>query len=131
MRNTIAYLLLLIAVACGTDRSESDATALYGDWNAQWVTLPESFPGVEDVEFSMNGKISFDEDSVAIWAYGYEGCIFSEDTLRHSLEWRLSGDSLHFVNADDVSGMSYLIKSRSDTKIDLVLMGDIFLTLVK
>ncbi|MEM9324341.1 MAG: hypothetical protein AAGA85_01740 [Bacteroidota bacterium] len=119
----------LLLLACSGD-SEKDA-AFLGNWEAQWRTLPESFPGMEDMDFTMSGKVKFSSDSVSITAYGYEGCIFSEDTLVHSLDWKVADDTLHLLNEADVYGMSYKVVSKSDQQIELQLMDDIFLTLTK
>ena len=100
-----------------------------GEWKAKWTTLPASFPGVEGVDFEMDGVVQFTADSITISAYGYEGCIFSEDTLTHTLKWQISQDSLKLVNADNIHGMTYMIKELSEDKIELVMMDDIFLSL--
>ncbi len=130
MKGKVISILVLLALVGCTSEVEKDQTFL-GKWDAQWRTLPESFPGMEDMDFTMSGVIAFSPDSVAITAYGYEGCIFSEDTLRHALGWRTANDSLHLLNEKDVYGMSYKVLSRSESKIELQLMEDIFLTLTK
>ena len=126
---TFPFLCLLLVLGCGGER-EKDQTFI-GDWQANWRTLPESFPGMENMDFTMSGKITFSYDSVSITAYGYEGCIFSEDTLIHALEWKVSNDTLHLLNEADIYGMSYKVVSKSDEKIELQLMEDIFLTLTR
>jgi len=132
MRLQFVFLLSgVFLLSCGTSEEPSEVRSLDREWVAEWRTLPESFPGVENVDFTMNGKISFSSDSVTIMAYGYEGCIFSEDTLSHTLRWVMKGDSLQLINEDDIQGMTYIVKSMTDEKIDMVMMEDIFLTLSK
>ena len=79
----------------------------------------------------MDGELIFYPDSVQINAFGFPGCIFSSDTLRHSLKWVISSDTLNLLNEDDVYGMSYTIKSITDETVELQLMDDILLTLSK
>jgi len=122
-------LSLMLLVGCARDAEKDDS--FLGNWEAHWRTLPESFPGMEDMNFTMSGKLKFSSDSVSITAYGYEGCIFSEDTLEHSLDWKVRNDTLHLLNEADIYGMSYRVVSKSKGKIELQLMDDIFLTLTK
>ena len=116
--------------SCTNTTQESESPFL-GTWTAKWKTLPESYPGVTGVDFTMDGVVKFYPDSASILAYGYQGCIFSEDTLSHSLQWKLSNDSLHLVNDNDVYGMMYKVVAQEENKIELMLMEDIFLTLTR
>lgn len=129
-RIVVILVITLFFYSCSSSHFEGESNFI-GNWEANWKTLPESFPGMEDVEFTMSGKVDFTENQVSITAYGYEGCIFSEDTLTHTLNWRLSSDTLHLINDDDVYGMSYKVLSSSSEMIELRLMEDIFLTLKK
>ena len=105
---------------------------MLGKWQAKWETNPASFPEVDDVKsYTMNGEITFYPDSVEINAFGFPGCIFSSDTLSHSLKWVISNDTLSFLNEDDIYGMSYTIKEMNESEVSLQLMEDIFLTLKK
>ncbi len=129
-------LFLIIATSlvwsCSNKNSDESESLLIGTWNAQWITDPASFPGVSDIKsYSMDGEITFYPDSVEISAYGFPGCIFSSDTLRHSLKWVISNDTLSFLNEDDVYGMSYTIKGIKENAVELQLMDDIFLNLKK
>ncbi len=131
-----SFILLAIFFSCSEDSQEKDATnvssLMVGSWNAQWKTLPESFPEVKDMDFTMNGEFNFiKENTVAIKAYGYPGCIFSSDTLSHSLNWKILNDTLKLLNQGEKQGITYKIKSFEDSKIELQLMEDIFVTLTK
>ena len=81
----------------------------------------------------MNGKFEFgQEGNVTISAYGHQGCIFSSDTLVHSLNWDLKNDTiLNLLNENDVHGMTYSVLNLSADKMKLQLMEDIFLDLEK
>ncbi|MEQ6119913.1 lipocalin family protein [Reichenbachiella sp. MALMAid0571] len=115
------------------DRATTQASDVIGKWQAQWVTDPSSYPDVDpSVNFTMNGKFEFDsKGKVTISAYGYKGCIFSSDTLVHSLNWKLKNDTLQLVNENDVHGMTYSVLNLSTEKMKLQLMDDIFLNLSK
>ena len=133
LRNAFPSILLLwLTFSCTTPSKDESRTTLMGSWYAQWVTDPASFPEVTNIEsFTMNGKIIFHADSVEINAYGFPGCIFSADTLRHSLKWEVKNDTINFLNEDDIYGMSYTIKELKEDIVRLQLMDDIFLTLKK
>ncbi len=132
MRLLRIIAILFFTSSCISPQSDESESPLLGTWKAQWVTNPASFPGVSDVKsFSMDGEITFYSDSAEINAYGFPGCIFSSDTLRHSLKWVISSDTLSFLNEDDVYGMSYKIKEIKERAVELQLMEDIFLSLKK
>lgn len=131
MRN---YLLPLIALllfwscSSGTD----EAASWQGQWKATWETDPASFAGIEGItHFTMDGNVTFEADKVNIKAFGFEGCAFGVDTLDHSLFWKVRNDSLILTNDEATPGMDYLIKEKTDKKIKLQLLEDIFLTLEK
>ena len=120
---TLACLVIII--------SGCTSNPIVGTWKAQWVTDPASYPGVDpSVDFTMDGKFKFDSDGkVTISAYGHKGCIFSSDTLVHSLNWKLKNDTLKLVNENDIHGMTYKVLNLSSDKMKLQLMDDIFLNL--
>ena len=127
-------LLLIIALAsCSGTNSEkaNNSSKWKGEWKAEWETPPESYPGVEDMEFYMNGQFTFTEDSLTVTVNGYPGCIFNVDTISHTQAWKVSGDTLLLYNDPELPGMTYLIKTMSDDQIQLQLMEDIFVTLSK
>ena len=94
-------------------------------------TLPESYPGIENMEFSMTGNFIFTPDSLTVKANGYEGCIFNSDTLSHTQSWYVKNDTLFLMTEPDQAGMTYRVKSQTRKIIELQLMDDIFVTLTK
>ena len=131
MRNTIRWaLLLLIAGACSSPETRSALDMLDGSWDAQWDTNPAAFPDVSDVSiFTMNGSFTFRDDQVTVKAQGFPGCIFSTDTLSHTLSWQLKNDTLSLINEGDIYGMTYKVLVINEKQIKLQLMDDIFVTL--
>jgi hypothetical protein len=131
MKNLALILVFLAAFACTQSNKEGES-AWDGKWNATWETDPASFEGIEGItDFTMPGEFIFDGTKVNIRAFGFDGCVFSKDTLDHVLSWKVSGDSLILINDEDTPGMVYSIKESTDKKIKLQLMDDIFLTLEK
>lgn len=133
MRNLLKYSAVLVALGltfCA--ENESREKAMHGKWKADWKTSKEAFPDVDDdVALTMEGWVEFTNDEVTITAYGYPGCIFSSDTLRHSQKWALRNDTLELLNEGDLHGITYLVREATDEHIQLVLMGDIFLNLTR
>lgn len=128
----LSLAISMIGYSCTDQQKDETRSTLMGKWTALWETDPASFPGVTNIEsFKMDGEIIFHADSVQINAFGFPGCIFSADTLRHSLKWKISNDTLNFLNEDDIYGMSYTIKEIQENNVRLQLMDDIFLTLKK
>lgn len=124
MKNLLLSVLVILVLSCCSSSEE--------EYAAVWETDPSSFAGVTDVsDFTMNGKFIFDGDQVNIQAYGFEGCVFSKDTLDHTLKWKISNDSLITYNDEDTPGMVYTIMDTTGNLIHLKLMDDIFLTLEK
>lgn len=113
--------------------TNDDKNNLEGQWNVQWVTDPASYPDVDaSMNFTMNGKFTFTKSGkLTIDAYGYEGCIFSNDTLSHSLNWKVKNDTLSTFNNKDQHGITYKITEQSPDKIKLQMVEDIFLHLTK
>lgn len=125
-------LFILWLSACGTTDKEKATGLLDGQWTAQWDTDPASFPEVADASiYTMNGHFEFNGDQVTVTAYGFPGCIFSTDTLSHTLSWKLSGDTLSLVNEGDIYGMTYQVLSQKDNLVRLQLMEDITVTLTR
>jgi len=132
--NFIFVILTMMVFSCSDTKTGSDEklSGFLGTWSAEWATDPASFPDVQNItSFTMNGKFVFYPDSVEINAYGFEGCIFNEDTLKHALQWKVIHDTLSLLNPSDPYGMSYTIKEINEDIIELQLMDDIFLTLKK
>lgn len=108
------------------------SASLKGTWNAEWemMTSP-SAPGKPE-SHRMNGFMQFkDNGSVSITIYGYQGCIFSSDTIHNELNYKIEDDSLTIYNGEDQFQLSYLIESFSTDEIQLQLMEDIGVTLRK
>lgn len=130
----IIFILFVSLFACSSpsdEQSSNRPTEWIGDWNAEWETPPESYPGVEDMEFYMTGVFAFSSDSLTKTVNGYPGCIFAIDTLSHTQSWYVSGDTLFLMNGPESAGMTYVVASKSDERIRLQLMEDIFVTLSK
>ena len=120
----------MVLNSCSTKTLES-RNALEGYWKVIWETLPESYPGMEGMNFKTDGSMNFTGDSVTITINGFRNCIFNEDTLTNTTQWKISNDTLYLVNDDGEYGMSYIITSMRSSSIDLKLMDDIFLHLTK
>ncbi|MEM6736547.1 MAG: hypothetical protein AAGC64_09005 [Bacteroidota bacterium] len=129
----IYFLLIFIAISCVSESSPERPRAWVGEWTAEWKTPPESpsYRGIEDMEFYMDGKFIFTTDSLTVQNYGYPGCIFAIDTLKHTQSWKVSNDTLFSINDPKTPGITYKITSLSENKIELQLMEDIFVTLTK
>jgi hypothetical protein len=134
MRQIIVVFISVFIFSCGTSSKDGEkkANKLEGDWTAKWSTDPASFGEIEGIsDYTMNGKFIFTDQKLNIKAYGFEGCVFSTDTLDHNLMWSVSNDSLVLINDDKTPGMVYQIKSMTEDKIELQLLDDIMLTLTK
>ncbi|WP_421763846.1 hypothetical protein [Ekhidna sp.] len=130
----LLFILLAFVIACSTPSGEEDSkrpSDWKGTWKAEWETPPESYPGIEDMEFYMQGRFIFSDDSLTKVVYGYPGCIFAIDTLSHTQSWYVSNDTLFLLNNSAGTGMTYKVASKSQDRIRLQLMDDIFVTLSK
>lgn len=126
--------ILLIVAACGSEKEDAKKerpSEFVGVWSAKWETPAESYPDLTDTEFYMNGEFTFTGDSLTIENNGFPGCIFNVDTIAHTQSWYVSNDTLFLYNDPEVLGMSYQIKAKTEGKIELQLMDDIFVTLSK
>lgn len=129
MKKLIYLIPVLVFVACSD--AENDQS-LEGTWKAHWNADPGSFPGVDgSTHFQMNGQFIFQEDSLTVIAQGYPGCIFGEDTISHTQLWEIRSDSLQLISEPGVLGISYLIEQKSKDTIELKLMDDISVSLVR
>ena len=125
-------MAVLIVAVYSCSQTKETSNILVGNWDVQWVTYPEE--GMESdkpLNLSMNGKMYIYDDSISVHAYGYEGCIFGSDTLMHTLNWSVSGDTLNLVNEGDDFGIPYVIKEVSEDKVKLQLVKDVFLFLTR
>ena len=129
-------ILILLLYSCTTSTNENKSNRpneWLGSWKAEWQTPPESpsYAGITDMEFYMDGRFVFTEDSLTVQNNGYPGCIFAVDTLRHTQLWGISNDTLLTFNQPQSRGMTYRIVSKTESRIELQLMEDIFITLTK
>lgn len=130
----IFFIPIILLFSCSPSADEKSAnrpSEWQGTWNAEWETPPESYPGIEDMEFYMDGKFVFTQDSLTKTVHGYPGCIFAVDTLSHTQSWYVSNDTLFLINDKESPGMTYKIAEKSDDRIKLQLLEDIFVTLSK
>lgn len=134
------WVVLAMVFACQSSKEKPeekvpqvvDYSKLYlGTWQAQWNTTPEAFPDVTDSELTMDGVFSFTTDSLSVTLYGYPGCLFSHDTLSNRSRWALSEHTLSLINDDNSPSISYEIKSQDSTRVELVFLEDIFVTLTR
>ena len=127
----ISFVVIMIsAFSCTSTPEKTKNQSLVGNWDVQWITYPEE--GMEadpTINLTMNGKMYIYQDSISVHAYGYEGCIFGADTLMHTLNWSVSGDTLNLINVGDDFGIPYVIKEISTDKVKLQLVEDVFLFL--
>lgn len=134
------WAILVLGFACQPAKEKPvqeipavvDYTRIYlGTWQARWNTTPEAFPDVKDSELTMDGVFSFTEDSLSVTLYGYPGCLFSHDTLSNRSGWTLSEHTLSLINDDNTPSISYEVQSQDSTRIELVFLEDISVTLTR
>ena len=125
----IITFTLFLSQGCSTNRTKEEI--IIGKWMAHWETkTDESLPGIDGKSLKMNGEIQFMENGkVEISAFGYEGCIFSEDTLNNILNWKLDDSVLRFIDKNDDHGLPYAINEFTNNRLQLTLLEDISLTL--
>ena len=144
MKTGILYFLglTLLFVACNqstkpaTDEenlAENPKEFFHGEWTAQWVTYPESYPDTLAVEsFSMDGKWTFNKDqTMSIAAYGFKGCIFGEDTIVNSQNWLVSNDTIMMMNDQKIASLTCKIVNKSQNSVKLQLLPDIYVNLTR
>ena len=122
-------MLLTSLYGCKLESDRSDA--IIGEWDAHWETkADESFSEMDNEDLHMNGTIKFNPNGkVEIAAFGYEGCIFSDDTLKNILNWKIDDSVLRFIDKGDDQGLPYRIMKFTDNELQLTLLEDINLTL--
>lgn len=136
IKSTLLILVVLGTFGCTSDKASENksnmSNVVIGDWDVQWITSPDKGMNTDSINLTMNGKMLIKNDNqITIEAYGYKGCIFGTDTLIHTLNWEVKGDTLNLKNPNDVFGIPYIIKESSDKKIKLQLLEDVFLFLTK
>lgn len=129
MRISVIAFIYLTYTACETNRQQNHE--LIGEWKACWETkADESFSELKTENLRMDGIITFSPDGkVEITAFGYEGCIFSDDTLRNVLNWKLDDTVLRFIDQQDEYGLPYTIQKFTNNEMQLTLLEDINLIL--
>lgn len=125
----IISVFSLSIFGCSPQKSQEEK--ILGQWQAHWVTeADESLPGLEGDNLHMNGFITFmDDGKVEISAFGYDGCIFSDDTLNNTLNWKIDDTVLRFIDKGDDHGLPYTINKFTNDELHLTLLEDISLTL--
>jgi len=132
-RIAIPVLTATLITLTGCSHSDNKEASIIGEWKANWETkADESFSEIATENLRMEGIIRFNPDGkVEISAYGYDGCIFSDDTLRHVLNWKLDDSVIRFIDEDDDHGLPYTINKFTRSEMHLTLLEDISLTLVR
>jgi hypothetical protein len=126
----ISVILFLIN---GCDSNKSKEHNIIGEWKAHWETAAdESMPELNGENLKMTGLVKFmDNGKVEICAFGYDGCIFSDDTLKNTLNWKLDDTVLRFIDNGDDHGLPYTINKFTNKELHLTLLEDINLTLLR
>jgi len=125
-------MISFLALALGScDAKKTKEQEIVGEWNAHWETkIDANMPELPEDNLKMNGIITFRPDGkVEISAYGYQGCIFSDDTLKNTLNWKLEDTLLRFIDSGDDHGLPYTITKFTSNELQLTLLEDISLTL--
>lgn len=121
--------ILIVAFSCSSSEDPAD---LDGTWEAQWKADPLSFQDMSPrTKYTMNGEFVFDGENLTVKAEGYPGCLFGEDTISHTQQWKISRDTLHLISEPGITGISYRILSQSRDTMELQLLDDISITLRK
>ena len=104
-----------------------------GEWDAKWHTdssLPD-YEGLPDTyEFEMNGKFEFTCEEVTITIMDIQ-ILFLHQTPQLTLRDGMCQmrNPLQLLDKDGYPSLPYTILNQSDDKIELTLVGDIFITL--
>lgn len=130
-KQALPLIFILVFIIDGCEIKNSKETEIIGEWHAYWETrADDSIPTHNEENLKMDGRINFmSNGKVEIMAFGYEGCIFSEDTLTNTLNWKIDDDLLRFIDNGDDNGLPYTIHKFSDQELHLTLLEDINLTL--
>ena len=121
----LATLAFLSACQPSPDREQ----ILLGKWKVKWsIKKDKDFD--PSMALHMDGSADFSEDgSAKITAFGYQGCIFGNDTIKNELIWRVKENRLHLVNQLEKFELKYDISELSEDKVKLQLLDDISLEL--
>ncbi|HBH25234.1 MAG TPA: hypothetical protein DDY13_17675 [Cytophagales bacterium] len=132
MKNSALGLMFLISLlwlnSCSKDKSQQ----IIGKWDVTWEARGNDFESFEPEQRVMNGKMRFKKNGIVeITAFGFEGCVFSADTLINEIHYDITENTLSFQEEPGKGGLDYHIAEFSKKKIELNLLEDIFLTLEK
>ena len=102
-----------------------------GMWLATWQHDPATFPyDTDPATLRMEGHLAFmPNGAVTVTALGFEGCVFSTDTVVNALNYAWQDNKLLLINAKEAFTMDYEIMAQSANSITLSFMQDITLTL--
>ena len=133
LRFSLPMISAIIFLIGGCNSKLNKEQEILGEWNACWETdFDESMPELTSSNLKMDGIINFMPDGkVEISAFGYKGCIFSDDTLKNVLNWKLEDSILRFIDSGDEHGLPYTISKFTTNELQLTLLEDISLTLSK
>lgn len=118
---------LLLVISSSFNAAQNQDKQWEGHWEALWQIKNAAYADSDDImrgymEFKSNGQMK-------ITAYGYPGCLFSNDTIYNELSWKAIGDSLVLYSDQDKFNLIYTIRKASSDEVLLQLMDDIFVTL--
>lgn len=127
----IPFFAVVMVTFVGCNSNKTKQQQIVGEWKAYWETTPDDqVSGISEENLKMDGVINFMEDGkVEISAFGYEGCIFSSDTLKNILSWKMDDTVLRFMDSGDEQGLPYTINKFTSSEVQLTLLQDISLTL--
>lgn len=130
----MGLMLVLVCAFWACDMQNTNKPVeITGRWNARWELmdkgLQELFTSEESI---MHGELYFNDDqSVDIRAYGFRGCAFTSDTSENRLSYHLNDTLLKMINDDREVVFTYVIREKRKDYMDLSLMDDIRLILVR
>lgn len=127
----VISILYLSVAGCSSNKSNEDK--IVGEWKAHWETkADDNFSELKAENLKMEGVMRFNADGkVEIAAFGYEGCIFSDDTMRNVLNWKLDDSVIRFIDNGDDYGLPYTIRKITSNEMHLTLLEDINLILLR
>ena len=127
----VISILYLSVAGCSSNRSNEDK--IVGEWKAHWETkADDNFSELKAENLKMEGFMRFNADGkVEIAAFGYEGCIFSDDTMRNVLNWKIDDSVIRFIDNGDDYGLPYTIRKITSNEMHLTLLEDINLILLR
>jgi hypothetical protein len=127
----VVSVMFLSVAGCNSNKNNEDM--IVGEWKAYWETkADENFSELKAENLTMEGIMRFKADGIVeISAFGYEGCIFSDDTMKNVLNWKLDDSVIRFIDKSDDHGLPYTINKFTSNEMRLTLLEDINLTLRK